>query len=112
MNRRIVVGTMVMVASLIGSGAVYAHPAAIHVPVHAIFSKSKMVSFTLRNDTKETVELSVSGNTLSIAPGKSASVKAPEGDKIVATNTTEHYAAGAIIVVASSGIANANIVLH
>lgn len=112
MTRRIVMGTMVMAASLLSSGAVYAQPAAMHVPVHAIFAKSKTVSFTLRNDTKETVELSVNGSTMSLAPGKSANVKAIAGEKVLAANTTEHYAQGTVIVVASAAIADAAIVLH
>lgn len=103
---------MVMVASLIGSEAVYAQPAAFHVPVHAIFSKTKMVKFTLRNETKETVQVSVSGNTMSIEPGKSTDVKVADGEKILAANTTEHYAAGSVIVVASSAISDTNIVLR
>jgi hypothetical protein len=103
---------MVMVASLIGSQAVYAQPAAFHVPVHAIFAKSKMVSFTLSNQTKETVQVTVSGNTMSIEPGKSTNVKAAEGEKVLAANTTAHYAEGSVIVVASSAISQANIVLR
>lgn len=112
MTRRIVMGTMVMVASLVSSAAVYAQPVAVKVPVHAIFAHTKLVSFTLSNQTKETVQVTVNGNTLSIEPGKSTSVKAADGEKVIAANSTEHYAAGSVIVVASSAIAQANIVLR
>ena len=107
-----IVGTMVMMASLIGSEAVYAQPVSIHVPVHAIFAKTKMVSFTVRNETKELVQVTVSGSTVDIAPGKSTNVKAADGEKILAANSTAHYAVGTVIVVASSAISDASIVLR
>lgn len=101
-----------MMASLIGSEAVYAQPAAIHVPVHAIFAKTKMVRFTLRNETKEMVQVSVNGGTVDIAPGASSNVKAADGEKILAANSTAHYAVGTVIVVATSAISDASIVLR
>jgi hypothetical protein len=112
MNRRIVFGTMVMAASLLASEAVYAQPAAIRVPVHAIFSKSKMVSFTVRNDSKDAMRLSNGSSETLIAPGKSADFKVADGTKLVAVDTTPSYAAGTVIVTASNAIQDSTVTLR
>jgi cell shape-determining protein MreC len=104
---------MVMAASMFASEAVYAQPAGIHVPVNAMFfNHSKSVSFTMRNDSKEPIQVKVGEKEMTLAPGKPQDVKLEVGDKVVAVNSTANYPAGTVLAVVSSQLSDSTVVLR
>jgi len=112
LNRRLTAATMVVLTSMLAGQAVYAAPVAVHLPVHAVFSHSKTVSFSLRNDTKAPIKLLAGTTEMTLAPGKTVSVKLALGDKIVSEDSTPHYAAGAVVAVASAELSDSTVALN
>ena len=112
MNRRSVVGVIVMAASLVSAQAMYAAPAAIHAPVNAIFAKGKFVKFTLRNDSAAPLKLKAGDTELTLLPGKPVDVKLTEGQQIVAVEASPNYAAGAVITTVSDQLNGTTLALR
>jgi hypothetical protein len=80
--------TVVVVAtSLLATPAVYAVPANISSPVHAMFAKTKSttVKLSLRNDSGSAMEVKVGDKVMTV------------GTRIVANSTTPNHPAGSLI---------------
>jgi hypothetical protein len=112
MKRNFVVGTMVAAAMLAGPVAFASNPASTPTLTKIAYSKSKMVSFSLRNDSKDSISVKAGDKDLTIQPGKTVSVKLEEGTQLVATSTTPNYAAGTVISVVSSQLSDNTLVLR
>jgi hypothetical protein len=86
-------------ASLLAAPVVYAAPASIASPVHAMFGKTKLtnVTLSLRNDTSTEIQVSVGDNLMTLAPGKPISVTLPVGTRIIAKSSTTDHPAGSVI---------------
>ena len=102
MKRRILSTAVFVVTSLISSEAVYAAPAAIPVPVHALFSKSKLVSFSVRNDSAAPLKLKAGESSMTIEPGKTMPMKLAEGTRVTTEEASGSHEAGALIAQVSS----------
>jgi hypothetical protein len=87
----------VVATSLLAAPAVYAAPATISSPVHAMFAKTKMVKLSLRNDTGSAMEVKVGDKVMTLDPGKPVDLKLEVGTRIVANSTTPNHAVGSII---------------
>ncbi len=112
MNVRSIVTTLALTAAVCLPGAVYAAPTAnLHAPMHAYFGKPHKVSLSLRNDGQQPLTLKAGDQELTIAPGKTAAVKLLEGDKVIAETASPDHALGAVVIVASSSLADATIVI-
>ena len=99
MHRRIVAAAMASVLSLSAAGTLNAeapkffhHNAAGDKPV-----TGKMISFTVRNDSKATLVLKAGEQQYTIEPGKTAGLKAAEGSDLVNVSGTEKQAAGSVL---------------
>ena len=113
MKRNFVLGTMVAAAAMLAGPVAFASkPASTPTLAKAAFSKSKMVSFSLRNDSKDSITVKAGEQDMTLQPGKTVSVKLAEGTQIVATNTTPTYAAGSVISVVSSQLSDNTLVLR
>ena len=113
MKNKFVVGTVVAaVAMLAGPVAFASQPASKTTLAKTVSSKSKTVSFSLRNDGKDSISVKAGEQDLTLQPGKTVSVKLAEGTQIVATNTTPNYATGAVISVVSSQLTDSTLVLR
>jgi len=112
MNRKSVMGVMVMAAVLMSTQAVYAAPTAVHSPVNAIYSKVKLVKFSLRNDTSAPLKLKIGSNEVTLLPGKPLDVKVPDGQQIVAVDTTSNYAGGDVIATAAEQLDGTTVAIH
>jgi hypothetical protein len=110
MNRRLVVGTMVMAAAVLAGQAASAE-VAVKAPLHAMYSHVKLVSFSVRNDSKEPIKVKAGDTEVTLQPGKLVPMKLVAGTKIVAEETTPSFAAGALISVVSSDLADSTLVL-
>jgi len=94
------------------SSAMYAAPTAIHLPVHAIFSKQKMVSFNVQNATKEPIKVKVGETQMTLLPGVSTALKLAPGVQILAAEASSHYAAGSVITVVTTSLSDTTVVLN
>jgi hypothetical protein len=109
MNRNSVMSVMVLAASLVSAQAVYAAPTSVKVPVNAIFSNSKMVKFTLRNDSSAPLKLKVGDAEMTLLPGKPVAVKLAAGQTVVALEATTSNPAGTVLATAMDGMDGATI---
>lgn len=112
MKKHSVVAAMVVLASMITSEAAFAAPAAVHAPVHAMFSAPKRVSFSVRNDSKDPIKVKAGATEMTLLPGKTTAVKLTVGETVVAQEATPHYAAGAVLVTVTSELSDATVALN
>jgi hypothetical protein len=89
----------VVATSLLGAPAVYAAPASISSPIHAMFSKTKSttVKLNLRNDSGAAMEVKVGDKVMTLDPGKPVTLNLEVGTRIVANTATPNHAAGSLI---------------
>ena len=111
MKHNFVTGTMVLAAAMMTATAVHAQPPAFSPAAERATLKNKMVSFSLRNDSKDSINVKAGDKDMTLEPGKTVSVKLAEGTQIVATNTTPHYASGAVILVVSTELSDNTLAL-
>lgn len=112
MNRRVVVSAMVLAAAIVASESAYASPAmSARVPIHAKFGKTKLVSFNLRNDSKEPIKVKAGETEITLEPGKLTPVKLAAGTTIVAQETTPHFPAGSVVATVTSDLSAATLSL-
>jgi hypothetical protein len=102
----------VVATSLLAVPAVYAAPAAISSPIHAMFSKTKMVKLSLRNDSGAAIDVKVGDKVMTLAPGKPVDLSLPVGTRIVATTATPNHEAGSLIEEVVSEHNGATISIH
>jgi len=88
MNRRILLSIPLVLASGFASEAAYAAPAQLRSPVYAMFSKSKLVKFSLRNDGSAPLTLKVGEDTMTLEAGKTKDLELPVGTRIFRENAT------------------------
>ncbi len=89
----------VFATSLLAAPAVYAAPASISSPIHAMFSKTKSttVKLNLRNDSGAAMEVKVGDKVMTLDPGKPVTLNLEVGTRIVANTATPNHAAGSLI---------------
>lgn len=103
MNRRTLVSAMVLSLSLVA-----AQPAlAVAAPLPGTTTqtlKLKTIHFNVRNDSGATVTLSAGEMRCTLEPGKTASLKLPEGTALIVVNGTAHIAAGSVVTTVQKGL--------
>jgi hypothetical protein len=87
----------VVATSLLAAPAVYAAPTAVSSPIHAMFSKTKLVKLSLRNDSGAAMDVKVGDKVMTLAPGKPVDLSLPVGTRIVAGTATPNHEAGSLI---------------
>ena len=99
MNRLNRLTIAVVATSLLAVPAVYAAPASISSPVHAMFSKTKSttVKLSLRNDSGSPMEVKVGDKVMTLDPGKPVSLNLEVGTRIVANTSSPNHPAGSLI---------------
>jgi hypothetical protein len=104
----------VVASSLLAGPAVYAAPASIPTPVHAMFAKTKSttVKLSLRNDSGSAIELKIGDKVMTLDPGKPVTLNLEVGTRIVANSTTPNHAAGSLIEEVISDHNGATIVIR
>ena len=97
MKIRTYLAATIVASTLFVSPVIHAASLSIHSPLHAMFAKEKTVKFSLRNDSKSSVELKVGENLMTVAAGKTLSLNLPVGTRIVANSSTPSHPAGTLI---------------
>ncbi|MGH9598163.1 MAG: hypothetical protein ACRD3K_15330 [Edaphobacter sp.] len=89
----------VVAASLLAAPAVYAAPASIPSPIHAMFAKTKstVVKLSLRNDSGAPMDVKVGDKVMTLDPGKPVALKLEVGTRIIADTATPNHAVGSLI---------------
>jgi len=100
------VAVVVAIAGLAVSAPVYAASTNINVPAHAMFSKSKVVKLSVRNDSGAPIELKVGDQVMPLDPGKTVALKVPVGTRVVLNNSIPKHEAGEVIAEASTAVAD------
>ena len=114
MIRRVMGTTMVLAAAMLASESVYAAPAALRIPVHAkMFSRDKqMVSFHLRNDSKDTVVVKAGSQEVTLEPGKPVDVTMKIGETVTVAKATPRFPEGTVLATVNSDLKGTTIALH
>jgi hypothetical protein len=99
MKRHNFLTVAVVATSLLAVPAIYAAPASISSPVHAMFGKTKTnnVKLNLRNDTTSSLQILVGDKPMTLEPGKLVNLEVPVGTRIVANSATPNHAVGSLI---------------
>jgi hypothetical protein len=98
MNRKFFLAIAPLATSLLVSPLVYAAPAGIDNPIHAMFrNESKSVKLNLRNDSGAPIELKVNDQIMTLEAGKSLGLKLPVGTRIITNTATPAHPAGSLI---------------
>lgn len=109
MKRRITTTAIFVLTSLFPCKAVFAAPTPLPMPLHALFSKSKLVSFTVRNDSSTALKLKAGDSMVTIEAGKTLAVKLPTGATITTEEPTATHAAGTVIAKVTNDLNGATI---
>ena len=104
----------VVASSLLAVPAVYAAPASVSSPVHAMFAKSKTstVKLSLRNDSGSPMEVKVGDKVMTLEPGKPVSLSLEVGTRIVANSATPNHEVGSLIEEVVKDHAGATIIIR
>ena len=99
MKRHNLFTVAVVATSLLAAPAIYAAPASISSPVHAMFGKTKTntIKLNLRNDTTLSLQVLVGDKPMTLEPGKLVNLDVPVGTRIVANSATPNHAVGSLI---------------
>jgi hypothetical protein len=112
MNRRLLSAAVLVVSSLLSAEAAYAAPTTLPLSLHAMFGKTRMVAFTLRNDSSAPLKVKAGDSVMTIDPGKTLNVKLPAGTSVTAEDATTSHAAGSLIAQVTSDLAGATIAIR
>ncbi len=108
MNRRMMFGMCLAVASMFASEAVYASTS-VQVPVAAMFGKTKLIKFSLRNDSGGELKVKAGESPMTIEAGKSVDLQLPVGAKVIADSDTAVHKSGDVIAEVSSNLSGVTV---
>ena len=111
MNRRLITVTLAA-AAVCAAGTAVPAPAAVRVPGHAMFGKTKTVKLSLRNDSGAPIKLKAGETSMTVEAGKTIPLKLPEGTSITVEEATAKHAAGSVLTQVSSNLEGATIVVN
>ena len=106
MHRRFIAFAMATLFSVSAAGTLHAAPIA---PFHGAATKpasSKLIQFSIRNDSKTPLVLQAGDGQYTIAAGKRLNLKLREGTDVVTVNGTSNQAPGTVITRVSSSLQN------
>lgn len=114
MIRRVVGSTMVLAVVLMAGESMFAAPlTALRVPVHAKMGKQKdMVSFHLRNDSKEPLTIKAGAQEMTLEPGKPVGVTLKVGETVTIAKATANFQEGAVLATVSQDLKDTTIALR
>jgi hypothetical protein len=113
MIRRVMGSTMVLAVVLMAGESVYAAPlTALHVPVHAKIKDKSMISFHLRNDSKEPITVKAGAQELTLEPGKPVDVTLKIGETVTVAKATTRFTEGTVLTTVSSELKDSTIAVR
>lgn len=113
MIRRVIGSSMVLAVVLMAGESIFAEPlTALHVPVNAMGKQKEMVTFHLRNDSSQTLQVKAGNQQLTLEPGKPVDVTLKIGDTVTVAKGTSKFPEGTVIATASQDIKDSTIALR
>ncbi len=113
MKRRFVLAVTLSLACVGSVDAVSsARALSLASPVHAMFSKTKTVKFSLRNDTGAPVKLKAGADSMTLEKGKVLELKLAEGTQVTLEEATATQPAGTVVALVSSTLSGNTLVIH
>jgi hypothetical protein len=104
---------MVLAAVLMAGESVYAAPlTALHVPVHAMGRNKQMVTFHLRNDSKDALVVKAGSQEMTLEPGKPVDVTLKIGDTVTVAKATTKFPEGTVLATVNSDLKDTTIALR
>jgi hypothetical protein len=105
--------TMVLATVLMAGESVYAAPlTALHSPLHAMGKDKQMVSFHLRNDSKEPLTVKCGSQEMTLEPGKPVDVTLKIGDTVTVSKATGSFQEGTVLATVNSDLKDTTIALR
>ena len=114
MIRRVIGSTMVLATVLMAGESMFAAPlTAFHAPVHAKMGKTKdMVSFHLRNDSKEPLTIKAGSQEMTLEPGKPVDVTLKIGETLTVAKSTPKFPEGTVLATVNQDLRDTTIALR
>jgi hypothetical protein len=110
-SRKLLLANAAIVAGLFTSHIVYAAPASVNLPVHAMFAKEKTVKLSLRNGSSNAVDVRVGEQLMTLTAGQSVNLNLPVGTRIVVNSDTASVKAGTLIAQVSKELSGSTVTL-
>ena len=88
---------MATVLSLSAAGSLHAAPLGVFGHTSEKSAAVKKISFSVRNDSGTTLVLQTGDQQVSIAPGKTTTLKLEEGAEVLTVNGDSHRTAGSLL---------------
>ncbi len=112
MKLRTIPSTMVAVCLLSGPGLLAAPYPNRTNPMAVQAAKVHRIAFQLRNDSGQPMTVQAGDQALVLGPGKTMSVKLPQGQSLTAAEATSHYTVGEVLAVVDGHLAGNVLVFH
>ena len=113
MIRRVMGSTMVLAALLMAGESMYAAPlTALHVPVQAMGKNKQMVTFHLRNDSKDPLIVKAGSQELTLEPGKPVDVTLKIGETVTVAKSTDKFSEGTVLATVNTDLKDTTIALR
>lgn len=105
---------MVLAVVLMAGESMFAAPLnAFHSPVHAKMGKQKeMVTFHLRNDSNQTLQVKAGNQQLTLEPGKPVDVTLKVGETVTVAKSTQKFPEGTVLATVSQDLKDSTIALR
>jgi hypothetical protein len=81
-------------------------------PALGIFGRQKTINLSVRNDSKESVELRNGDHVMKLEPGTTVTMALPIGGRVVFEKATATHVQGDLLVAAASNLDDTTIVIH
>ena len=105
--------TMVLAALLMAGESMYAAPlTALHVPVQAMGKNKQMVTFHLRNDSKDPLIVKAGSQELTLEPGKPVDVTLKIGETVTVAKSTDKFSEGTVLATVNTDLKDTTIALR
>ena len=119
MNRRLLTAAMALSMSVFASEALAqafapapaTGPTTTNTASTITTPRGKQISFRLRNDSATVMTVQAGDQQITVAPGKSVSLKLATGTPITTVNGTAHIAAGGTLATVDSNLSGNTLVI-
>jgi hypothetical protein len=112
MIRRSLLAAPIAAACLLLSQGLYASPVNMHVPVNAMFARSKTVKFQLHNGSDSPMDLKAGETVMTLKAGETVKLDLPSGTRIVTNSATSAHPAGTLVIEVSSMFSGSTVTIH
>ena len=104
--------SLAVLATIVAAPVLAVAAVPVATPIHAFFSNSGEIRFSLRNDSAAPIDLKAGDVTMTLPVGKTLSLNLPVGTRVQTASATSTRPAGDLVAQVSPALKNTTIVLH